>query len=271
VRELARTVDEFRQAHPRTAIEGMGVSLPGRVDAAGCMVFAPNLAWPPVDLKELLESTVGLPVVLENAANACALAEVWFGRHPDHVKNLVAVGVSEGIGVGLLMNGQLVRGAEAMAGEFGHVTLDENGPPCACGKRGCWERYASNTAATRYYDDLANRDGASAPGAIRYEELMRLALAKDRRAGEALDRQAEFLGKGLAALQTGLAPEVIVVFGEVTGAWDRVGPIVADVVTRRSLSVAATRIVATDPDERPRLRGAVTLVVQQHFGAPDVA
>ena len=164
VRELARTVDGFRQAHPRTAIEGMGVSLPGRVDAAGCMVFAPNLAWPPVDLKELLESTVGLPVVLENAANACALAEVWFGRHPDNVKNLVAVGVSEGIGVGLLMNGQLVRGAEAMAGEFGHVTLDENGPPCACGKRGCWERYASNTAATRYYDDLANRDGAAAAG-----------------------------------------------------------------------------------------------------------
>jgi predicted NBD/HSP70 family sugar kinase len=271
VRELARTVDGFRQAHPRTAIEGMGVSLPGRVDAAGCMVFAPNLAWPPVDLKELLESAVGLPVVLENAANACALAEVWFGRHPDNVKNLVAVGVSEGIGVGLLLNGQLVRGAEAMAGEFGHVTLDENGPPCACGKRGCWERYASNTAATRYYDDLVNRDGASAPGAIRYEELMRLALANDRRAGEALDRQAEFLGKGLAALQTGLAPEVIVVFGEVTGAWDRVGPIVADVVKRRSLSVAATRIVATDPDERPRLRGAVTLVVQQHFGAPDVA
>ena len=100
---------------------------------------------------------------------------------------------------------------------------------------------------------------------------MRLALANDRRAGEALDRQAEFLGKGLAALQTGLAPEVIVVFGEVTGAWDRVGPIVADVVKRRSLSVAATRIVATDPGERPRLRGAVTLVVQQHFGAPDVA
>jgi hypothetical protein len=76
---------------------------------------------------------------------------------------------------------------------------------------------------------------------------------------------------GLAVIQTGLAPDVIVVFGEVTGAWNRISPIVTDVVRRRSLPVAAARIVATDPNERPRLRGAVTLMVQQHFGAPDVA
>jgi len=270
VSELARTVGDLRDAHPRSVIEGMGVSLPGRVVASGRMVFAPNLPWPEVDLKELLESRLGLPVVLDNAANACALAEVWFGRHPESVRNLVAVGVSEGIGVGLLLNGQLVRGASAMAGEFGHVTLDESGPPCNCGKRGCWERYASNTAAMQGYAELAAAASVTTLAA-RYEDLVQLALAGDRLAGEALDRQAEFLGQGLAALQTGLAPEVIVVFGEVTGAWDRVGPIVAAAVKRRSLPVAATRIVASDPAERPRLRGAVTLVVQQHFGAPNVA
>lgn len=269
-RELASTVDAFRASHPRTVIEGMGVSLPGRVDGSGEMIFAPNLDWPRVDLRALLESTVGLPVVLENAANACALAEAWFGRHPDNVQNLVAVGVSEGIGAGLLLNGQLVRGLDAMAGEFGHVTVDENGPPCKCGKRGCWERYASNTATLQFYASQPGADMTVA-GPRRYEDLVRLALSGNDAAGKALDRQAEYLGMGLAVIQTGLAPEVIVVFGEVTGAWDRVGPIVSDVVQRRSLAVSRTRIVATDPNERPRLRGAVTLMVQQHFGAPNVA
>jgi predicted NBD/HSP70 family sugar kinase len=270
-RELARTVQGFRTAHPRSVIEGIGVSLPGRVLDGGRMLFAPNLPWPEVDLRELLESSVGLPVVLENAANACALAEVWFGRHPENVNNLVAVGVSEGIGVGLLLNGQLVRGANAMAGEFGHVTVDESGPPCRCGKRGCWERYASNSATMQYYAEQAAARGGETANVARYEDLVQLALAGDRPAADAIDRQAEFLGQGLALLQTGLAPEVIVVVGEVTGAWDRVGPIAMAAVKRRSLPVATTRIVASDPSERPRLRGAVTLVVQQHFGAPNVA
>jgi predicted NBD/HSP70 family sugar kinase len=271
VRELIRTVNQFREAHPREAVEGMGVSLPGRVDSTGRTVFAPNLPWlTTVDLKAVLEPAIGLPVVLENAANACVLAEAWFGRHPEHVKNIVAVGVSEGLGVGLLLNGQLVRGSGAMAGEFGHVTLDEDGPPCNCGKRGCWERYASNTAAVRHYlDQLGDHAPHSAPP--RYEDLLRQAVAGDGCAGATLERQARYLGMGLAALRTGLSPEVIVVSGEITGAWGRIGPIVEDVVARWSLPATPTRIVATDPQERPRLRGAVTLVVQQHFGAPNVA
>jgi len=129
--ELVRTIETFRAAHPEVVYEGVGVSLPGRINESGRLLFAPNLAWGPVDLKPLLESAVGLPVAIENAASACALAELWFGRHPDNVRHLVAVTVSEGIGVGLLLNGQLVHGRDAMAGEFGHVTLDENGPLCS--------------------------------------------------------------------------------------------------------------------------------------------
>ena len=157
VRELARTVDAFRAAHPRLICEGLGVSLPGRVDADGRLVFAPNLRWGHVDLKARIEAATRLPVALENAANACALAELWFGRHADHVRNLIAVTVSEGIGVGLLLNGQLVHGGAAMAGEFGHLTLEEDGPECPCGKRGCWERYASSSAALRFYAERASR------------------------------------------------------------------------------------------------------------------
>jgi predicted NBD/HSP70 family sugar kinase len=233
-------------------------------------VFAPNLGWGQhVDLRQPLESAVGVPVMLENAANACALAELWFGGHPEHVRNLIAVTVSEGIGVGLLLNGQLLHGAEGLAGEFGHVSIDDSGPACSCGKRGCWERYASNAAAIQHYVGAGTGSGKS--GAPRFEEILRLARAGDRRALDALDRMAHYLGLGLAALVTGLAPDLVVVIGEVTGAWDRVGPIVQDAVRTRALSQKPPRIVPTDPATQPRLRGAVTLVVQQHFGAPAVA
>ena len=281
VRDLARTVEGFLRAHPQMKCEGIGIGLPGRADRHGRLVFAPNLAWGRVELRPLLEPALGFPVVLENDANASALAELWFGHHPEHVQHLLAVAISEGIGVGLLLNGQLVYGADARAGEFGHVCLDETGPPCGCGRRGCWERYASDSAAEQYYADRVRGRGssrragarASAKGtgtrALRFADLLRLAAHDDRLAGETLDRMARYLGIGIAGLVTGLSPDLIIVVGEVTSAWDRVGPIIADVVAQRSLPNAKTRIVPAD--RATVLRGAVALVVQQHFGAPSVA
>jgi predicted NBD/HSP70 family sugar kinase len=270
VAQVARTVADFRAAHPQTVCEGMGVSLPGRVDRDGRLVFAPNLGWAPVNIQRLLEDVVKLPVVVENAANACALAEIWFGRHPDHVRHLIAVTVSEGIGVGLMVNGQIVHGGASLAGEFGHVTLDENGPACPCGKTGCWERYASNAAAVQFYADGAKTNGAERT-ALRFDDLLRLLESGDRRAAESIDRMARYLGAFLAGLATGLAPEVIVIVGDVTQVWPRIGPLVEETVRKRSLAGSITKIVPTDPAMQPRLRGAVTLVVQQHFGAPNVA
>ena len=267
---LSRTVRAVRQAHPQVLCEGMGVSLPGRVDRDGRLVFAPNLRWGTVNLRAMIEGATELPVAVENAANACALAELWFGRHPEHVRNLIAVTISEGIGVGLLMNGQLVRGGDARAGEFGHVTLDENGPPCPCGNRGCWEQFASNSAALRHYLAAANGSARKVSG-LSFDQVLRLARDGDGHAQGALDRMAEYLGIGLAPLVTGLSPEVVVVIGEVTSAWDRVGPIVNDIVKRRSLPAATTKIIPAERSLQPRLRGAATLVVQQHFGAPNVA
>jgi len=270
VEDLAVACGDLRRAHPQVLCEGMGVSLPGRVDEHGRLVFAPNLGWGPVQITQMIEAAVGLPVNVENAANACALAELWFGRHPEHIRHIVAVTVSEGVGVGLLLNGQLVHGAGSMAGEFGHVSLDEFGPPCRCGRRGCWERYASNSAAVQHYLESSGA-AADATTTMRLEDLARLAAANDQAAVASLDRMGRYLGTGLANLATGLAPDVIAVVGEVTAIWDRVGPLVAQVMAQRALSNLPTRVVATDPKAQPRLRGAVTLVVQQHFGAPVVA
>ena len=112
-------------------LEGVGISLPGRFNhVSDRLVFAPNLKWRDFDLRTPIMKATGVDVELENAANACVLATVWF-EHNEASRNLVVVTVSEGIGTGILMNGQLVRGMNGMAGEFGHVPLDPKGPSAA--------------------------------------------------------------------------------------------------------------------------------------------
>ena len=166
---------------------------------------------------------------LENAANACALAEAWFGPN-DSTRDLVVVTVSEGMGTGLFMNGQLVRGPDGMAGEFGHATLEADGPLCGCGNRGCWEMMASNRAAIRYYH--SSGDTGNGPS---FTELLALAEQGDIKAAEALDTQARYLGRGLRMLATGFAPDAIVIVGEVTRAWNRFGPAIEREITRYPL------------------------------------
>jgi predicted NBD/HSP70 family sugar kinase len=271
---LANRVRRLKETHPGMAFEAIGVSLPGRVDRfSQKLVFAPNLGWRDVDLKTPLESATGLPVFVENAANACALSEVWSGPFAG-VKDLVAVTVSEGIGTGIIANGQLVRGPSGAAGEFGHFCLDAEGPVCNCGSRGCWEVYASNTAAVRAYNDgtqahaksSSRRRRPQAFASVRdFGDLLALAERGDVTAGQVLERMGHYLGVGLAMLVIGLAPSVITVVGEVTRVWDRIGAIVQEVVGEKARTHAATRIAPTDNSLDPRVRGTVALVLQEHF------
>ena len=146
-------------ANKDKSFDGIGISLPGRADPGHeKLVFAPNLRWPALSIKSQIERATGLRVQMDNVANACALSEVWFGDS-DGLHDLVVVNVSEGIGTGIFANGQLLRGDGGMAGEFGHVQLETNGPQCACGNRGCWEMMASNRAGLRYYHEAAPNRG----------------------------------------------------------------------------------------------------------------
>jgi predicted NBD/HSP70 family sugar kinase len=273
VKQIGERIHSLMKERPQMAYEGIGVSLPGRVDLSSQkFIFAPNLGWHEEDLKERLERATGLSVDLENEANACALSEFWFGRRSDGVGNLIAVAVSEGIGVGMILNGQLVRGPSGLAGEFGHVTINENGPKCGCGNHGCWEVYASNFAAVRYYHEAkASRNGKKNQSENTFEDVLQLAEQGDLKALDALDHMAHYLGRGIAMLVTGLAPDVIVVVGEVTRAWDRLGPVINDVVKQHSFTHTNTRIIASGPAPQPRLRGIIALVLQKHFGAPTIA
>ncbi|HKP83533.1 MAG TPA: ROK family transcriptional regulator [Pyrinomonadaceae bacterium] len=277
VAELLPRVRKLMRARPELTCEGIGVSLPGRVDLASKqLVFAPNLGWKDFDLKTPLEKATRLPVELENAANSCALSEICFGRRAEGLRNLIVVTVSEGIGCGLILNHQLVQGSTGTAGEFGHATLIQDGLECSCGNRGCWEMYASNTAAIRHYTKSTaptrpTKRATETEKTISFEHLLRLADQRDAKAVESLQQMAKYLGMGMAPLVTGLAPDMIVIVGEVTRAWREVGPIIRETIKQQSFTRAETQIVPSDPITQPRLRGTIALVLLKHFGAPSVA
>jgi predicted NBD/HSP70 family sugar kinase len=243
-------------------IEGIGISLPGRVDPDDQrLLFAPNLGWKFVDLRTPIAKATGLEVELENAANACVLAAVWFDRM--HYRNMVVVTVSEGIGAGILINGQLARGFMGMAGEFGHVPLDPTGPLCACGGRGCWEMFASNRAALRYYQE--SRKGESA---LTFPDLLSLADQGDARAERALETMAHYLGRGMRMIVAALAPERIIVIGDLTRSWDRFRSVVGSEVDAQAIPGGKVpHVIPAHEDGMARLRGAVALILQKHFGA----
>ncbi|MBV8857973.1 MAG: ROK family protein [Acidobacteria bacterium] len=282
---LAERIQNMRRSQPQIYCEGIGVGLPGRVDpGTQRLVFAPNLGWQEVDIKQArtvdikgpLEEATGIPVEVDNAANSCALFETWYGKHSEGVHDLIALTVSEGIGTGIIAGGELLRGATGLAAELGHVSLNEDGPVCRCGNRGCWEVYASNTAAVDYYTRIttaarSERNSQENGSAPTFDSLLRLCEQGDPKATEAIDRQAHYLGVGLAMLITGFAPSLIVVAGEVTRVWTRIDPIINRIIIEKCQQPSATRITPVDELAHPRLRGAIALILQKHFVAPSVA
>lgn len=258
--QIAQQVNEFMKAHPKLVFEGIGVSLPGRYDEnASRLIFAPNLKWGEFDLKSSIEKATKLRVELENAANACVLAEVWFGR-AEQIRDMVVVTISEGIGTGIFLNGQLMRGDHGMAGEFGHVSLNPTGPVCTCGGRGCWEVYGSNRAAVEHYQSATGNKGR-----VTFQDLLARAENNEKHAIEALEKMAHAIGQGMRMLVAGLAPSEIVVVGECTTQWSRFGTIIEDEVKSGILFGTPPRIRPAEGN-MARLRGTVALVLQKHFG-----
>lgn len=258
---FAASVRKLKSRYSDLVFEGIGISVPGRFDKERQrVVFAPNLKWPEFDLKKPLEQATDLEVEMENAANACALAEVWFGAS-EKSENLMAITVAEGVGVGVVCDGRLLRGGRSMAGEFGHICLDPAGPPCGCGSRGCWEVYASNWAALRYYRESGGSEN------ITFQDLLSLAEKRDELALSALVKMSNAVGRGIRTLIAGLAPEEIVIAGECTRLWSVMGPIIAKAAKESVLAgePPKVRAAAAEPSTA-RLRGTVALVLQKRFG-----
>jgi predicted NBD/HSP70 family sugar kinase len=253
---IIESMARMRENNSQRSFEGVGISLPGRVDPKTQRLrLAPNLAWPDFDIKGAIKKGTGLAVELDNEANACLLAETWFGRM-DGVRNAVLVTISEGVGTSILSNGQIIYGEHGMAGEFGHLPLDINGPLCGCGARGCWEMYASSNAALRYYAESKPKLPLRT-----IEDLMRLAGEEDEHAVAALTKQAEYIGKGLRLISATLAPELILIAGDIVAAWAQFGPVIEEAFSNVVLAGLKSRLTPIHEAEVARLRGAAILVL----------
>ncbi len=198
----------------------VGLGLPGRF-TDGILAFAPNLpSGVGHDVAHPLAGRLGVPVVVDNDATCATLAE-WQVGAAAGASDVVLVAVGTGIGAGLVVGGQLVRGRHGFAGEAGHLTLDPAGPPCRCGRRGCWEQYASGGALHRLAAEAAAAGRLPAavaqaggdPAAVYGEHVVAAAAAGDPASAALLDQVGRWFGRGLGLIATLLDPEVVVVGG----------------------------------------------------------
>ena len=261
------TAHALKAAFEDRVFQGLGVSVSGRVDQkTHRLLFSPNVPWGQIDVHEELQRVLETPIEMENAANACLFSERWFGNFYD-ASNMLVVSVSEGIGTGMLVDGNVVRGRDDMAGEFGHMTLEETGPVCGCGNVGCWEVFASNRAGLRYYHELVPETTLT-----NFQELLNLALAGDLRALRSIDKMITWLARGLTMLAAGLSPEVIIIVGDCTALWPRICPLLESQLIAKSITPHTPRVVAAMDGDAARLRGAAALVLHKVlFGQADFA
>ena len=180
---------------------GIGVVVSGMVDLeSGRLKYSPTLGWRDVDLREPLQAATQLPVVIENSVKACMLAQVWaLGGDVPGDGTVAFVNVSDGVGVGIAIDGKLLRGAHNIAGEFGHVPLNMDGPRCSCGQSGCWEAYVSKRATVARYlgTDPSWPVSAEPARPTRRGRSIARARAGEARALETLRETGFYLGRGL--------------------------------------------------------------------------
>jgi N-acetylglucosamine repressor len=282
IKDLSVRIRKMLRTHGEKATcEGIGLVIPGMVDQrTGLILNAPALGWRGVDIRDKLAAATRLPVQIENSGRACALAQLWLVRgDATRPNSFVFISVSDGVGVGVVVNGELVRGQDHIAGEFGHVPLNLDGPRCMCGSSGCWEAYISNLATlSRYFGwDLSKLN----PNDLREAEhtsftvldLIARARGGDAKAIAAIHATARFLGLGLGTIVNVLNPDCIYLAGEIASAWDLIEGTVRQSLAERALiaSAARTPLRVSITEESPRLRGAAALIAAPSFAAPRVA
>jgi N-acetylglucosamine repressor len=257
INAIVRLTDKLRVG--RTL--GVGVSISGFVDPiTGADLYSPILGWEKVPLREPLARRLSLPVWVENDVNALALAERWYGAGR-RFQHFVCITVGEGIGAGVVIHGEIYRGAFGGAGELGHMTIDPDGPVCRCQERGCLEVYASD----RFLIEEAHRLGFPTIAEM-------AAAARDGGSGarEAFARMGKFLGFGTKNLVNLLNPEAVVLGGERMDEADLFLPALEEEVRRHSFPAEAERlcIVPAELGADGFLIGPATLVAADFFRLP---
>jgi predicted NBD/HSP70 family sugar kinase/biotin operon repressor len=253
--------------HRSRSIQQIGVSVPGLVDAnSGRVRWLPRIpACTNFDLASALEQELNAPVAVDNDANLAALAEVTIAlSEHDALRDFVFLDLgAEGVGGGMILNGELYRGHDAtLAAEFGHMVIEANGLECSCGRKGCWEMYVSDRATLRRYAEMTGVPAKS------YSQFLQAAREGDPVAQSCLESTARYIAIGLTNIAFAINPAAIVVSGRIRDAWEAVSPVVdaAFAATRLALPVRRSR----QTSEELFLQGAILLALDRAFSQPDV-
>jgi predicted NBD/HSP70 family sugar kinase len=222
---LGKIIDrQLKTEGQRIPLAGVGVSVPGLVDRVdGRLVRSPNLNWRDVPIRSILQSELKVPVYVENDANAAALSELWYGPMELWSAHcMLFVLVVEGIGTGLILDGELYAGSRIGLGGFGHISMDPKGPRCSCGNVGCLEVLASDRATLGRFGQARGNNKRQPSSLI---DLIALAESGDQTARNEIVKTGLFIGRGIKGLAHGLAPEVVVIGGQITAAWSIIAPV----------------------------------------------
>jgi predicted NBD/HSP70 family sugar kinase len=255
--------DWIRQVPGDPPLLGVGLGVAGVFDARTGTLDSPLLGWRDVQLAELVQDTLGLPVFVDNDVNTLAVAERLYGRGHD-VENFLTVTIGRGVGLGIVAGGDIYRGFGGGAGEFGHTFAVEDGAVCTCGKRGCLETVVADPALIadgRRLGLLSAQEGI--------ERLRELAQEGHLQARQIYHDAGAQLGRAVADLVNVLGPELVLVSGEGTQAWAFLGEAFTAAYETNVFPPLAHVPVEVDPwDEAKWAIGAATLVLRSTFGAP---
>ena len=276
--QVRASIERLRASMPDRTISAIGVSVPGPTNAERTrLLFAPHLGWRDIAVVEALRITDPtrarvnheVPVIVENDATVAALYERR--RRLRNSKNgelsdFVLVRAGTGIGVGLVIQGEVYRGTGTeggLLGEFGHMTIVAGGKSCACGNRGCWERYASAASATKLY--AGERRHAGGGGPLRFVDIVARAEAGEARAQMTLKRTGDYLGIGIGNIISGLGIRRIVVSGRMVLAWKFIEKSLHEAVARTMVGQLANWSIESGEPTGAGLGGALELVIEQHL------
>lgn len=266
--KLADNIENLvKSQYPRAKFGAVGVSVPGLIDReTGTLETSPNLEWKNVPIREILSNRLKLPVFVENDANSAAFSELWYGPlNEANVRTLLFVLVVEGLGTGLIINGELHVGSRLGLGGFGHMSIDPNGELCSCGRRGCWETFASERATVERFHRVTAKQGLPF---VSLNDLIALANKNDEMALQSLKITAEYLGEGISNLAHGLYPETVVIGGNITAAWSLIEPIIKKRIRSRYILSPEQIRIRPASLQRPSLFGAIPIALQNCFYSP---
>ncbi|RKQ30225.1 ROK family transcriptional regulator [Oceanobacillus halophilus] len=249
-------------------IIGIGIAMHGVIEVeTGTSLVAPNLDLKDIPIKDTLEDAFDLTVKVENDARAMALGESWFGGNSD-VDNMVAVNFGTGVGAGVVMNGKLYHGAQDIAGEFGHMTIDLHGEKCECGNPGCLQTFVSGEAIAERFKKQANlKDGLAG------EKIYEMAKAENKDAVRFLQQTGEIIGIGLTNIIHLFNPSRIVLGGGVMKSQEFMYPKICQTIEERALTSEAkkTEVRVSSLGDDATLLGAVSLLLVELFDQQSVS